>query len=349
MNKMKVFAMGLLWLIGQKLTAQYSVQLLDSNIFKLGIGVELSKTSFRGLSVVNDSVIWVSGSKGTFAKSVDGGKTFVFTQLPDYSKSDFRDIEAFDEKEAIMISSGTPAYILKTEDGGNTWEEVYKNMDSAVFLDGMDFWNKTRGVIVGDPIKNHFLLLHTIDGGANWKEMENNITPKAMSGEAVFAASGTSIRCWGKSSFGFVSGGSSSSYYYFASPYTKSIRSGLNIQQGANSKGAFSLVRHNKSFFAVGGDFLKDSVCYKNFDEIGTNAIYEEIGTKPCGYLSCIEKVAPNIFIACGTNGVDVFNYKNKLWEQLSKQSFNVVKKAKQGKVIFLAGSKGKIAKVVFD
>ncbi|MBJ7427667.1 MAG: hypothetical protein JHD28_01725, partial [Bacteroidia bacterium] len=259
MNKIKWIIIGLCWLMASKLTAQYAVQMLDSNSFVLGKGVVLSKTSFRGLSVVNDSVIWVSGSKGTFAKSVDGGKTFVFTQLSDYTKSDFRDIEAFDEKEAIMISSGSPAYILKTEDGGNTWEEVYKNMDSAVFLDGMDFWNKTRGVIVGDPVKNHFLLLYTIDGGANWKEMDRNTTPKAMSGEAVFAASGTSIRCWGKSEFGFVSGGSAANYYWFSSPYAKSIRSGLNIQQGANSKGAFSLVRHNKSFFAVGGDYLNDS------------------------------------------------------------------------------------------
>ncbi|MFA9213391.1 MAG: WD40/YVTN/BNR-like repeat-containing protein [Candidatus Methylacidiphilales bacterium] len=349
MNKIKWIIIGLCWLMASKLTAQYAVQMLDSNSFVLGKGVVLSKTSFRGLSVVNDSVIWVSGSKGTFAKSVDGGKTFVFTQLPDYTKSDFRDIEAFDEKEAIMISSGSPAYILKTEDGGNTWEEVYKNMDSAVFLDGMDFWNKTRGVIVGDPIKNHFLLLYTIDGGANWKEMDRNISPKAMSGEAVFAASGTSIRCWGKSEFGFVSGGSSANYYWFSSPYAKSIRSGLNIQQGANSKGAFSLVRHNKSFFAVGGDYLNDSGGYKNFDEIGVNLYYEDLGSRPFGYRSCIEKVSPTIFIACGTNGVDVFNYKNKSWELLSKQSFNVVKKAKSGKAVFMAGNKGKIGKVVVN
>ncbi|MBJ7427668.1 MAG: hypothetical protein JHD28_01730 [Bacteroidia bacterium] len=79
------------------------------------------------------------------------------------------------------------------------------------------------------------------------------------------------------------------------------------------------------------------------------NLYYEDLGSRPFGYRSCIEKVSPTIFIACGTNGVDVFNYKNKSWELLSKQSFNVVKKAKSGKAVFIAGNKGKIGKVVVN
>ena len=34
------------------------------------------KTSIRGLSVVDDDIIWASGSSGTVARSIDGGKTF---------------------------------------------------------------------------------------------------------------------------------------------------------------------------------------------------------------------------------------------------------------------------------
>jgi photosystem II stability/assembly factor-like uncharacterized protein len=349
MNKLKVLIIGLLWLISQKIAAQYSVQLLDTNTFTIGSGVELSKTSFRGLSVINDSIVWISGNRGTIAKSTDEGKTFHVFQLTDYPKSDFRDIEAFSEKDAIMISSGTPAYVLKTCDGGNSWEEVFKSMDTAIFLDGMDFWNKTRGVIIGDPVKEHFFILHTIDGGENWKQVNKYVAPKAMSGEAIFAASGTSIRCWGKSEFGFVTGGSSASFYQFISPYEKAKRTGLNIQQGKSSKGAFSLVRHNKTFFAVGGDYLKDTVNYKNFEEIGVNSMYEEVGSKPIGYLSCIEKMSNSLFIACGTRGVNLFDYNKKNWEVLNEKSFNVVKKSKLGATVFLAGNKGKIAKLVIQ
>ena len=197
--------------------AQQDLILLDSNTFKLGEGVILSKVSIRGLCVVNDQVIWASGSRGTVAKSTDGGKTFTFQQLKDYQKSDFRDIEAFDDKTAVMLSSGTPAYILKTIDGGETWKEVYQNLDTAYFLDGMDFWNNQKGMIVGDPINGKFLLLQTYNGGDTWNLIDEKYLPKAKKGEAVFAASGTSIKCWGNNDFGFVSGGMFSSFYKFKS------------------------------------------------------------------------------------------------------------------------------------
>ena len=35
-----------------------------------------TKTSIRGLSVVTDNVVWVSGSNGTFGRTTDGGKTW---------------------------------------------------------------------------------------------------------------------------------------------------------------------------------------------------------------------------------------------------------------------------------
>ena len=144
-----------------QVSAQYKIQILDSNTFHLNEGVILSKISFRGLSVVDNQTIWVSGSRGTIARSIDRGKTFSLQQIKGYEKSDFRDIEAFDEKRAIIISSGTPAYILKTIDGGQTWKEVYKNVDTAYFLDAIDFWNDQKGMLVGDPVNGHFVLLQT--------------------------------------------------------------------------------------------------------------------------------------------------------------------------------------------
>jgi hypothetical protein len=326
--------------------AQQDVILMDSNTFKLGEGVILSKVSFRGLCVVNDQIIWASGSRGTVAKSEDGGKTFHFQQLKNYPKSDFRDIEAFDDRTAVMLSSGTPAYILKTIDGGESWKEVYRNLDTAYFLDGMDFWNNQKGMIVGDPINGKFLLLQTHNGGDTWNLIDEKYLPKAEKGEAVFAASGTSIKCWGNNEFGFVSGGMQSSFYKFKSPKSLAKKINLTIQKGANGKGAFSLVKSNNTFIAVGGDYMKDSVRYKNYDEIGVNLYYEDMGSTPFGYRSCVEKLNVNTFIACGSNGVDIFNYKTKIWKNISLQNFNVVKKAKVGTAVFIAGNKGKIGRV---
>src|SRR6266513_2088987 len=81
-------------------------------------GVELltsgTKSSIRGLSVVNDNVAWVSGNNGTIGKTTNGGKTWKWITVKGFEKNDFRDIEAFDAATAIIISVGEPAYILKT-------------------------------------------------------------------------------------------------------------------------------------------------------------------------------------------------------------------------------------------
>ena len=42
------------------------------------------KTSIRGLSVVDDNIVWASGSNGIVARSVDGGKTFEWLTVAGY-------------------------------------------------------------------------------------------------------------------------------------------------------------------------------------------------------------------------------------------------------------------------
>lgn len=332
-------------MITQLCFAQYQIQVLDGSTFNLGEGVVLSKTSFRGLSVVDDNAIWVSGSRGTFARSTDGGKTFTYTQLKGYEKSDFRDIEAFDDKSAVMMSSGTPAYILKTIDGGLTWKEVYKNTDSAYFLDAMDFWDEQRGILVGDPINGHFVLLETNNGGETWQELDTTKTPRAMEGEAVFAASGTSLRCWGKNEFGFVTGGSKSRIIIYSMNQFDEEKS--NIQYGKANKGAFSFDRQDTfGFVIVGGDYICDSCVNKNSFIISPETIYNGYKIDVKGYRSCIEIINSKIAVACGTKGSDL--YLNNAWSKISTEPFHVVRKAKKGKAVFLAGPKGKIGKLIY-
>ena len=95
--------------------------------------------SFRGLSVVNESVLWVSGTNGIVVH-LDGKGNWVVTQVPEAEKLDFRDVVAFDEKTALVMNAGFPGVIYKTTDGGDNWYETYRNNDSAVFMDGMKFW-----------------------------------------------------------------------------------------------------------------------------------------------------------------------------------------------------------------
>ncbi|HKF40040.1 MAG TPA: hypothetical protein VKB21_03075, partial [Candidatus Acidoferrum sp.] len=62
--------------------------------------------SLRGLSVINQNVVWASGTGGTVIKTIDGGKTWKVIVVPGAEKLDFRGIHAFDEKNALIMSSG---------------------------------------------------------------------------------------------------------------------------------------------------------------------------------------------------------------------------------------------------
>src|SRR6185369_7041332 len=97
--------------------------------FTLGGGWEIqtvpTRASFRGLSVVNEKVVWISGARATVVRTVDGGKTWSVDTIPGKGTLDLRDIHAFDAKTAVAISSGEAekglANILRTTDGGATW------------------------------------------------------------------------------------------------------------------------------------------------------------------------------------------------------------------------------------
>src|ERR1700743_3731243 len=208
-------------------------------------------TSIRGLSVVDDNVAWVSGSKGHIAITTNGGKTWDCQQVKGFEKTDFRDIEAFSAKEAIIMSSGTPALILKTIDGGANWQVKYRNADTAFFFDAMDFSDKKHGYILGDPINNKFLLLETKNSGETWEPFEN--PPDALPGEAAFAASGTCLRL-DEGRLIIVTGGK----YSRELIYDKSLpnfwtKRDINISHGKPSQGAFSISK-GYNFVIVGGD-----------------------------------------------------------------------------------------------
>jgi len=301
-------------------------------------------TSIRGLSIVDDQVAWVSGSKGHIGLSTNGGQTWTWQQVKGFEQSDFRDIEAFSAKEAIIMSSGTPALILKTVDGGANWKEVYRQDDKIYFLDAMAFANAKHGYVMGDPINGKFLLLETIDGGQTWHQFVAQ--PPALTGEAAFAASGT---CLFTSKRGnelvMVTGGTTARKITInGSKVTDEV---LPIAQGQSATGIFSYANGGGHEVFTGGNYEKDKrtdsvACYRPAGKFKVKPILAQ--TQPAGYQSCVAYLQSSMFISTGTPGSNITSDGGQNWKQIDTTSYNVCQKAKKGNLIILAGDKGKIA-----
>src|SRR6478735_6549275 len=172
------------------------------------------KTSIRGLSVVNNNVVWVSGSNGMVGKSSNAGKNWKWMTVKGFEKNDFRDIEAFDANTAIIMAIADPSYILKTTDGGETWKVVYENKTKGMFLDAMEFRDPKNGMVIGDPVDGRFFIAKTADAGNTWNELSADQRFVADSGEAFFASSGTNFRMLYNRSVVIASGGKNSRLFY---------------------------------------------------------------------------------------------------------------------------------------
>lgn len=308
-----------------------------------------TKASLRGLSVVTDKIVWVSGSKGTVGKSVDGGKAWTWLTVPGYEKRDFRDVEGFDTKTAVIMAVDTPADILKTTDGGKTWKLVYHNTTTGMFLDAMEFWNENIGIVVGDPINGRFFKARSFDGGNTWHDMPFSDLPRADTGEGCFASSGTNIRALDSYDACFVSGGPHSRLFI----RDRAIE--LPIIQGTTSTGANSVAvkDHNtlhggQHLIIVGGDFTKDTLQEKNcFLTTDGGMTWIRPTTPPHGYRSCVEFIGGHRVITCGTSGVDLSDDDGMTWRLISTTGYHACRVAKKGKAVFLSGGNGRIAKLI--
>lgn len=307
-----------------------------------------TRTSLRGLSVVNDNVIWVSGSNGMVGRSTNAGKNWTWITVRGYEKTEFRDIEAFDAQTALVMGIGAPAYILKTTDGGQNWKLVYENKTPGMFLDAMDFFSEDDGLVIGDPLDGRVFMASTRDGGNTWQELEASRRPRTDSGEAFFAASGTNIRLFRQQHFVLASGGAVSRVITNQGAFR------LPVSQGKNTTGANSIAvfddgsnRGSKKWIVVGGDFAEDSL------REGTCAYTTNGGktwktpiTPPHGYRSCVEYISPNDVVACGLNGVDYSMNNGRDWTWISRESFNVCRISNYGHAVFFAGNNGKIGRL---
>jgi photosystem II stability/assembly factor-like uncharacterized protein len=320
------------------------------NIFSFSQKIKIltsgQSLSIRGLCAVSDQVIWVSGSGGTVGLSIDEGNTWKWMHVPGMEKSDFRDIEAFSETEAVIMGITEPAILMRTFDGGKTWATVFEDTAKSAFLDAMDF-SGDQGVVIGDPEGGKILFARSEDRGKSWEVPSRSGLDTTAAGETFFAASGSNIRLLSGNRWVLVSGGKKSCLYIGEG------RHPLLLNQGAETTGANSIAVNPSDpnqAFVVGGDFSRDTLRQGSSLLLQLSPFRQgSPKTPPRGYRSCVEYLNAKKMICCGTSGVDISTDGGTNWKGISDQSFHVCRKAKSGKTIYLAGTRGVIARLIWD
>lgn len=149
----------------------------------------------QAVSAVDENVVWVSGHRGTWARTLDGGATWTTGVVPGADTLQFRDVHAHSTDLAWLLSAGPGelSRIYRTDDGGQSWTLQWTNDEPDGFYDCIDFWSADRGAVYGDAVEGELRMLRTVDGGAHWTRLAGSALPAALPGEGGFAASGTCL------------------------------------------------------------------------------------------------------------------------------------------------------------
>ncbi|RMH16119.1 MAG: oxidoreductase, partial [Gemmatimonadetes bacterium] len=147
----------------------------------------------QAVSAVDTSLVWVSGHRGVVLRTTDGGATWTRLATPAGDSLQFRDVDAFDERTAALLSAGpgTLSRLYRTRDGGATWTLQFLMDHPDGFLDCAAFWDADTGFAYGDAVEGVLYVLRTDDGGRTWTRLGAGALPAAQPGEGGFAASGT--------------------------------------------------------------------------------------------------------------------------------------------------------------
>ena len=310
--------------------------------------------SLRGAAVARDGSLWASGAKGTVLRSIDGGQNWKTLQVPLHAETDFRDIEAWDAEQALIMAAGAPPVLLRTDDGGESWHEVLRHPDSSAFFDAVAFRDADHGWAVADPIDGRLEIYETRDAGRTWKSLDAAQRPLCAATEHLFAASGTCLVAQGEDAWliglGGVSreGATNAELLRFA-PDSGWSRRETPLSSGALS-GIFSLAVSGESeCVLVGGDYQQE--------EVGANAAafstdggvsWQPSTTSVSGFRSSVcmfRQSEQDWWIACGPNGFDISNDAGRNWQQLDEPGYHAMAIDRSGKLGLAVGSQGRVAR----
>jgi len=217
-----------------------------------------------GMGIVSDSIVWLGGTNGTWARTTDGGLTWHTGVVPGADSLQFRDAHGIDASTAYLLSigNGPQSRIYRTGDGGTTWTLLFRSEDQTAFFDCFGFWDDSSALAFSDSFEGRFRIISTTDG-ATWTAISPDVLPAAADGEGAFAASGTCLVTHGDSTAWIGTGASDNGARVLRTTdrgRTWSVAS-TPIVRGPSAGIASLAVRSPLELAALGGDIAQpDSV-----------------------------------------------------------------------------------------
>jgi photosystem II stability/assembly factor-like uncharacterized protein len=308
-----------------------------------------STARLRGLSAVSASVAWASGSQGTVLRTVNGGATWQNVSPPGTAGLQFRDIEAFDADQAVIlaIGPGDASRIYVTSDAGQHWTLVFVNDDPNAFYDCMAFFDRYRGLALSDPVEGRFRIIATSNGGLSWRVVDADMPP-ALVGEFAFAASGQCLVTAGGRDAFFGTGGGAEARVFHSGDRGESWRVSATPVRSNELAGIFALAfRDPQHGLAAGGDLLTPAASPDALaltTDGGTS--WELVADAPDEYRSGAHWVNGQVAIIVGPTGSDASADAGLSWDRFDSGSFDTVDCA-GGWVCWASGEQGRVAYLV--
>ncbi|MET9512832.1 oxidoreductase [Streptomyces flavidovirens] len=321
-----------------------------------GPGWQLKETGkdvrFRGLAAVSRTTAWVAGSKGTVLRTADGGRGWLDVSPPGAGELEFRDVEAFDGRRAVVlaIGEGEASRIFRTEDGGANWTESFRNADPRAFYDCVTFFDSRNGLAMSDPVDGKYRILSTGDGGRSWKVLPDTGMPAAHTGEAGFAASGQCLVSAGPRDVWLATGGGATSrVLHSADRGLTWTATDTTIPAGDPARGVFGLAFRDRDHgIAVGGDYRTGQASPKAAALTGDGgSTWQQAKTPPPAYRSGVTWLphTKSGALAVGPTGTDLTLDGGRHWRTIDTGSYDTVDCARDFGC-WASGEKGRVARL---
>lgn len=304
----------------------------------------------QAISIVDDKTVWISGHQASVVRSLNQGQTWELFQHPTGDTLQFRDIYAFDEEKAILMSAGPgPLSRLFTFQAPDKWEENFMMQDSMGFLDCIDFWDSQNGIAYGDAIDNYPYILLTQNGGQSWSRADTTGMPKAREGEGGFAASGTCVTTGQNGNAWIATGAGGNARIISTKDYGRTWRVIDSPVEKGEFAGHTSISFQDEIGFITGGDLSRSDEyadnCAYSFDKGDSWTLSNHPQTKGAFYGGSLTFSQQRYFtFICSPKGIDYSVDFGKTWNNIDTANYWAITFA--GNIGYASGTDGKILKI---